>query len=115
MNGVSSRGTFARIAPSGRIIMSGGMTGFGILERALANCVILESTREGGPPTDIDPKLCKLRGCPPPNDAECLRQQCKNVWEPDAESNSSEEWFDLRTEWFDQGEDENLACYTGYD
>ena len=44
LQGVSSGGTFAGIAPSGRIIMSGGRTGLGVLKRALANWPILEST-----------------------------------------------------------------------
>ena len=109
---VSFRGTFARIAPSGHIIMSGGTKGFGILERALANWPILESTWEGGPTTDLDPQLCKLHGCPPLDDAEYPPPK---VWEPDVQSNSSEEWFDPHTEWFDPEEDEDLACYTGYD
>ena len=87
----------------------------GILERALANWPILESTWEGGPPTGIDPKLCQVRGRPPPDDAEYLQQQCNNVWEPDAQLDSSEEWFDPRGDWFDPVEDEDLACYTGYD
>ena len=93
--------------------MSGGKTGLEIPEKALANWPMLESTWEGGPPTDMDPKLCKLRGCSPPDDAEYIRQQCENVWEPDRQSESPQEWFDSPTEWFDPQVDENLACFTG--
>ena len=63
-----------------------------MLERAQANRPILELTWEGRPPSDIDPKLCNLYGYPPQNDAEYLRQQCTSFEEPDAQSNSSEEW-----------------------
>ena len=62
---MSSRGTFAGVAPGGRIVMSGATTGLEMLKQALANWPILESTLEGGPPTDIDPKFCRLYGCPP--------------------------------------------------
>ena len=96
--------------------MSGGTTGLGILQRALANMPVPASTWEGGPPTDIDPKLCKLHGCPSPDDAEYLRQQCQDVWEPDGQCETkSEDWFDSRAEWFDPQEEEDLDCYTGYD
>ena len=95
--------------------MSSGRAGLEILERALASWPILEWTWEGGPPTDIGPKLCKLYGYPPQHDAQYLRQQCTNFWEPDAKSNSSAESFDSHTEWIDPEEDEELACYTGYD
>ena len=115
LEGVSPEGTFAGIAPIGRAIMTKGTTGLGMLERALANMPVLVSTWEGGPPTNVDPKLWKLLGCPPPDDAEYLRQQCQDVWEPDCQSDSSEEWFDSRTEWFAPQEEENFACYTGYD
>ena len=76
---------------------------------------ILESTWEGKPPTNMDPKLCKLRGCLPQDDAEYLQYQCENIWKPDPVSDSSEEWFESRTEWFDPKENEDLACNTGYD
>ena len=41
---MSSHETFAGVAQSGRIIMSGGTTGLETLEQALANWPILEST-----------------------------------------------------------------------
>ena len=47
---MSSRGTFAGVAPSGRIVISGAATGLGMLEQALADGPILESTLEGEPP-----------------------------------------------------------------
>ena len=50
---MSSRGTFAGVAPSGPIVMSGATTGLEMLEQALPNWPILESTWEGEPPTDI--------------------------------------------------------------
>ena len=111
--GVSPKGTFAAIAPSGQVIIPGGKTGLEVLEPALANMPVLLSTREGGPPTDMDFGLCKIPGCPPPDDAEYLRQQCQHVWEPD----ESEEWFDSRTEWLNrqEEEEEDLNCYTEYD
>ena len=87
---MSSRGTFARVAPSGRIVMSAGTTGLEMLEQALANWPILESTWEGGPRTNIDPTFCKLYGYPPQNDAEFYRGQCASLEEPDTQSNSSE-------------------------
>ena len=87
-----SRGTFAGEAPSGRIIMSGATTGFEMLEQALANELILESTSEGGPPTDIDPKFCKLYRHPPHNDAEYYQGQCSSLEGPDTHSDSLEEW-----------------------
>ena len=55
---------------------------------------VLVSTWEGGPPTDIDFRLYKLQGCPPPDNAEYLRQQLQNVWQP-------EKWWDSRAEWLD--------------
>ena len=113
LEGVSSRGTFAGVAPSCRIAMSGGTTGLEMLERAMANWPILELTWEGGPPTDIDPKLCKLYGYPPQD--EYLRQQCTRFREPDALSASSEEWVHSHTEWFDPQEYEGPSCHTGYD
>ena len=66
LEGVSSQATVAVIEPSGRVIMSGGTTGSGILERGLAHMPVIVFTWEGGPPTDIDPKRCKLCGCPSP-------------------------------------------------
>ena len=108
---MSSREEVARVAPSGRIVMSGATTGLEMLEQALANWPVLESTRGGGPPPRIHPKLCKLYGPPPPGNAEYCRGQCSGLEEPDTHSNSSEEW--VHEEWFDP--DEDLACYTGYD
>ena len=105
LEGVSPRGTFAGIAPIGRVIVSGGTTGLGMLERAVANMLVLVSTLEGGPPAAIDPKICQLRGCPPPDDAEYFRQQCQDVWEHDGQSDSSDEWLDARTEWFNPHEE----------
>ena len=113
--GVSPTGTFAGIATSGRVIMSGGKTGLGILERAVANMPVLLLTWEGGPPTDIDFKVYKVPGCPPPNDAEYLRQQCEDVWEHDAQSETeSKEPFASRAEWFDPQEEGDLNCYARY-
>ena len=86
-----------------------------MLEGAVVNWPILESTSEGGPPTDIDAKLCKLHGYPPRDDAKYLRQQCARLEEPHCQSNSLEEWVHSHTEWFDPEEHEDLACYTGYD
>ena len=43
-----------------------------MLERALANLPILESTLEGGSRTDIDPIFCKLYGYPPQDEAKYL-------------------------------------------
>ena len=90
--------------------MSGGTLGSGVLQPALANMPVLEATWEGGSPTGIDTKLCKLSGCPLRDDAKYLRQQCQNACEPDGQSDPAE-WFDSRAELFD----EDLACYTGYD
>ena len=58
------------MAHSGRIVMSGATTGLETLEQALANWPILELTWEGGPPTDIAPKFCKMYVHPPQNNAE---------------------------------------------
>ena len=85
-----------------------------MLEGALANWPILESTWEGGPPTNIDPKLCKLYGYHPQDDAEYFQQQCSSLEERDAQSDSSDEWVHSHTEWFDPEKYEDLACYTGY-
>ena len=63
-----------------------------MLEQALANWPILESTWEGGPPTDIHPQFCKLYGYPPQKDAEYYRGQCSSLEERDTHCNSSEEW-----------------------
>ena len=115
LEGVCPLGTLAVIAASGRVIVSGGTTGLGILERALANMPVLVSTLQAGPPTDIDAKLCNLRGCPPLDNAEYLRQQCQDVWESHRQSDSSEEWFDSRTGWFNPQKEEDFACYTGHD
>ena len=111
--GVFSRGTCAGVAPSGRIVMSGSTTGLEMLQQALAHCPIVESTWEGGPPTNIDPKTCKLYGYPPQGDAEYYRGQCLSLKESDAQSNSSEEGDHSHREWFDP--DEDFACHTGYD
>ena len=94
--------------------MSGGTTGLGILEQALANMPVLVSTWEGGPPTDIDLKVYKVPGCPAPDDVEYLRQQCQDVWQPDGQSDSSEGWFASRAQWFHPREEEDFDCYTGY-
>ena len=89
------RGEFAGIAPSGRPVVSGGTTGLEVLEIALANWPVPESTK-GGTPPHMQPELCKLYGPPPPVDAEYFQERC-----------SSPDWFDS---------DEDLfACYTGYD
>ena len=45
---MSSREEFAGVAPSGRIVMSGATTGLEMLDQALANWPVLESTRGGG-------------------------------------------------------------------
>ena len=57
---MSSRGTFAGVAPSGRIVMSGATTGWEMLEQAPANWPIVESTWEGGPWTSIDRKTLQV-------------------------------------------------------
>ena len=108
--GVSSRGEFAGIAPSGRVTISGASTGFEVLERALAGWPVPEWTEGGGPPARMHPRLCKLYGPPPPVDAEYYRGQCSSLKESDTHSNSSNEW--VHEEWFDS--DEELPCYTGY-
>ena len=110
---MSSREKFAGVAPSGRIVTSGAATGLEMLEQALANWPVLESTRGRGPLPRIHPKLCKLYGPPPQGDAEYYRGQCSGLEEPDTHSNSSEEWVHSHREWFDL--DEDPACYTGYD
>ena len=86
-----------------------------MLERALANMPVLMSTSEGGPPTDIEPHLCKLRGGPSPDDAEYLQQQCQDIWEHDGQSDSSEQWFDSRIDWLDPQDEEDFDCYMAYD
>ena len=88
------RGEFAGKAPSRRPVVSGGTTGLEVLEIALANWLVRESTK-GGTPADMQPELCKLYGPPPPVDAEYFQERC-----------SSPDWFNY---------DEDLACYTGYD
>ena len=88
------RGEFAGMAPSGRPVVSGGTTGLEVLEIALANWPVLESTKEGTPP-HMQPELYKLYGPPPSVDAEYFREGC-----------SSPDWFHS---------DEELACYTEYD
>ena len=108
-----SRGTFAGVAPIGRIVMLGAITGLEMLEQAPANWPVLESTREGGPPPRIDRTFCKLYGPPPQGDAEYYRGQCSGLEERDTHSNSSEEWVHSHPEWLHP--DEDLACYTGYD
>ena len=105
------REEFAGVARSGRIDMSGATTGLEMLEQALANWPVLESTRGGGPPPRIHPTSCKLYGAPPPRDAQYYREQCTGLEEPDTHCNSSEDW--VHEEWFNP--DEDLACYTGYD
>ena len=62
-------GEFAGIAPSGRPVVSGGTTGLEVLEIALANWPVPESTKEGTP-ARMQPELCKLYGPLPPVDAE---------------------------------------------
>ena len=62
--GVSSREEFAGVAPSGRVVMSGATTGLEVLERALAGWAVLHSSKGGGPPPCMHPKLCKLYGRP---------------------------------------------------
>ena len=108
--GVSSHEEFARIAPSGRVVISGATTGLEVLERALAGWPVPESTKGGTPPR-MHPKLCKLYGPPPPVDAEYYRGQCSSLAKSGTHSKSSNEW--AHEEWFDS--DEDLACYTGYD
>ena len=84
-----------------------------MLQKALANWPILESTWEGGTSTKIDPNLCKVYGCPPQGDAAYYQGQCSSLEEPDTNSNSSAEWVHSHPESFDP--DEDLASYTGYD
>ena len=93
--------------------MSGGRTGSGILEQALAKMPFLVSTSEEGPPTDLDLGIYKIPGRPPPDDAEYLPQLLKDPCEAHYQSEpESEEWFDSRAEWFNQHEEEDLNCYT---
>ena len=106
-----SRDKFAGVASSGRVVISGATTGLEVLERALGGWPVLESTKGGGGPPAIGPKLCKLYGPPPVGDAEYYRGQCSSLVESDTHSNSSNEW--VHEEWNDS--DEDLACYTGYD
>ena len=108
---MSSREEFAGVAPSGRVVMSGATTGLEVLERALAGWLVRESTKGGGPPPRMRPKLCKLYEPPPPGDAEYYGRQCSSLEGSDTHSNSSNEW--VHEEWLDS--DEDLACYTGYD
>ena len=110
---MSSRGTFAGVAPSCRIVMSRATTGLETLEQALANLVTVESTWEGGPATDIYPTFCKLYGQPPQSNAEYYQGQCSSLKGPDTHSDSSEEWVHSHPEWCNP--DEDLTCYTGYD
>ena len=63
---MSSRKEFAGVAPSGRIVMSGATTRLEVLEPALAGWPVPESTKGGGHPPRMQPKLCKLHGPPPP-------------------------------------------------
>ena len=61
---MSSHEEFAgmwRIAPGGRVVISGGTTGLEVLEQALAGLPVPESTK-GGTPTRMHPKLWKLYG-----------------------------------------------------
>ena len=108
---MSSREEFAGIAPSGRVIMPGATIGLEVLQRALAGWPVPESTKGGGSPPRMHPKLCKLYGPPPPMDVEYYQGQCSSLEESDTHSNSSNEWVQL--EWFNS--DEDLACYTEYD
>ena len=98
-----------RIAPSGRVVISGGTTGLEVLEQALAGWPVPESTKEGTP-TRMHPKICKLCGPLPPVDAEYYRGECSILAKSDTHSNSSNEW--AHEDWFDS--DEDLGCYTGY-
>ena len=109
---MSFRGTFAGVAPSGRIVMPGATTGWLMLAQALADWPILESTWEGEPPTDIDLKFFKLYGRPPRNNAEYFQGQCSSLKGPDTHSDSSEDWVHSHREGCDP--DEDLACSTGY-
>ena len=110
---MSSHEEFAgmcRIAPSGRVVISGRTTGLEVLERALAGCPVPESSKGGSPPR-MHPKLCKLYGPPPPVDAKYYRGQSSSLAKSGTGSNSSNEW--AHEEWFHS--DEDLAWYTGYD
>ena len=73
----------------------------------------LESTWEGKPPPNIDPKFCKLYVYRPQGDAKYYRGQCSSLEEPDTHFNCSEERLHSHPEWFDP--DEDLACYTRYE
>ena len=108
---MSSREKLAGIAPSGGVVILGATTGFEVLERALAGWPVPKSTKGGGTPPRMHPKLLKLYGPPPPVDAEYYRGQCSSLAESGTHSNSSNEW--AHEEWFDP--DEDLACYTGYE
>ena len=74
---MSPREEFAGVAPRGRIIMSGPTTGLKMLEQALSNWPVLESTKGGGPPPRIDPKHCKLHGRPPPGDTNTIEDSAR--------------------------------------
>ena len=65
-------GECAGIATSGRPVVSGGTTGLEVLEIALADWPVPESTKGGTPPR-MQPELYKLYGPPPPVDAEYFR------------------------------------------
>ena len=52
LKSVPPRGTFAGIAPGGRVNMPRGRAALGILEQVLVNMSVLVWTWEGGPPTD---------------------------------------------------------------
>ena len=104
---MSSREEFAGIGPSGRVVISGAITGLEVLERALAGWPVPESTKGGRPPPRMHPKLCKLYQPPPPVDAEHYRGQCSSLAESGTHCNSSNEW--VHEEWFDS--DEHLPRY----
>ena len=95
------------------MVMSGATTALEMLEQALANWPILESTWQGGPLTDIDPKFCRLYRTPLQDDAEYYQGQCSSLEGPDTHSDSPEEWVHSHPEWCDP--DDDLARYTGYD
>ena len=110
---MSFRGTFAGVARSGQILMSRATKGLEMLVQALAIWPILETTWEGEPRTNIDPKCCKIYGYPPKNDAEYYQGQWSSLEGPDTHCDSSEESVQSHPQWC--ASDEDRACYMRYD
>ena len=72
---MSSRGTFAGVAPSGRFVMLGATTGLEMFHQALANWPILVSTWVGGPRPTLTQNFASCTGTLPrttPNTIEAV-------------------------------------------